>query len=81
MHLGPAMAGVIGHNKPYYDVWGDTINVAARLEAASDPGFIQVSAEVRHALSADYRFESRGMVDIRGKGPMELYFLIGRTQA
>lgn len=79
LHVGPATAGVIGHNKPYYDVWGDTINIAARMEAFGVPGRIQITPEVRDILGARYRFENRGLVDIKGKGLMDLYFLTGRS--
>lgn len=79
LHVGPAMAGVIGRNKPYYDVWGDTINVASRMESSGLPGRIQITPEVKDILGAHYDFESRGMVDIKGKGPMDVYFLVGKS--
>jgi class 3 adenylate cyclase len=80
MHTGPVVAGVIGMNKFIYDVWGDTVNVASRLETCSLPGRIQVSAEVRGALEHCYKFEPRGVVNIRGKGRMATAFLTGRKE-
>lgn len=80
-HAGPAIAGVIGRRKPFYDVWGDTINVAARMESLGLPGRIQITSEVMSLLGGRYRFEERGIVDVKGKGPMPLFFLNGRSGA
>ena len=78
MHTGPVVAGVIGMNKFIYDVWGDTVNVASRLETCSLPGRIQVSDEVRGALEHCYEFEPRGVISLRGKGRMATAFLTAR---
>jgi adenylate cyclase len=80
MHTGPVVAGVIGMNKFIYDVWGDTVNVASRLEACSLPGRIQVSQEMQRALEHHYEFESRGVISLRGKGRMTTAFLIARKR-
>ena len=80
-HAGPAVAGVIGKRKPFYDVWGDTINVAARMESAGVPGRIQITPEVKTILGEKFAFEERGTVDIKGKGPMSLFYLNGRKSA
>jgi class 3 adenylate cyclase len=78
VHTGPVVAGVIGMNKFIYDVWGDTVNVASRLEACSLPGRIQVSDEMQRALEQSYEFEPRGVVSLKGKGRMRTAFLTGR---
>lgn len=78
-HSGPAVAGVIGRRKPFYDVWGDTINVAARMESSGVPGRIQITPEVKRVLGASYTFEERGTVNVKGKGQMPLFFLTGRS--
>jgi class 3 adenylate cyclase/CheY-like chemotaxis protein len=78
IHTGPAVAGVIGARKFAYDVWGDTVNTASRMESAGVPGRIHVSAATRRALGDAFRFEPRGPVAIKGKGMMETYFLLGR---
>jgi adenylate cyclase len=77
IHAGPAVAGVIGTRKLFYDVWGDTVNTASRMESHGKPGKIQVTEDARAALGSAFRFEERGTVDIKGKGPMRLYFLTG----
>jgi adenylate cyclase len=77
MALGPVMAGVIGTQKFTYDVWGDPVNLAARLENAGEAGAIHVSAEMRARLAEDFDFAYRGAIDIKGVGPQETYFLIG----
>ena len=79
IHTGPAVAGVIGERKQFYDVWGDTVNVAARMESHGEAGRIQVSAEAKQAIGPSFEFEPRGMVDIKGKGPMEIFVLTGRA--
>ncbi len=79
IHTGPAVAGVIGTRKFFYDVWGDTVNLASRLEAQGQPGRIQVSAETRRALADRFTFESRGAIEIKGKGVTEVYFLTGKA--
>ncbi len=77
-HLGPTVAGVIGLKKFIYDVWGDAVNMASRMESQGQAGRIQVSAPMYERLAEDFAFEARGVVEIKGKGPMETYFLNGR---
>ncbi len=78
VHSGPAVAGVIGTWKFAYDVWGDTVNMASRLESSSLPDHIQVSAPVAKGLGGAFVVESRGTVELKGKGKTETYFLRGR---
>ncbi len=78
IHSGSVVAGVIGTAKLTYDMWGDSVNVASRMESHGSPGRIHVSEPVYHALHDRYLFEPRGILDIKGKGEMATYFLIGR---
>jgi class 3 adenylate cyclase len=78
MHVGPAVAGVIGLKKFIYDVWGDTVNTASRMESTGLPGRIQVTRETRDRLADAFDFESRGLVNVKGKGEIETWFLVGR---
>ena len=75
IHTGPVVAGIIGHHKFIYDVWGDTVNVASRLESNSLPGRIQVSEAVRRLLAERYKFEPRGPVALKGRGFTETFLL------
>ncbi len=79
MHTGPAVAGVIGQKKYAYDIWGDAVNIASRMESSGEPGRIHVTGEVYARLRDDFRFEERGVVEIKGKGPMKTYFLVGKN--
>jgi adenylate cyclase len=79
LHAGPAVAGVIGTTKFAYDVWGDTVNVAARLEAASEPNRIHISGTMAVLLEDRFQLSPRGTVDLKGKGPVETCYLLGRT--
>jgi len=75
IHTGPVVAGVIGTKKFIYDLWGDTVNVASRMESQGKPGFIQVTAAIQKQLKNKYIFEERGMLDVKGKGEMITYWL------
>jgi class 3 adenylate cyclase len=79
--VGPVIAGVIGRRKFAYDLWGDTVNTAARMESHGLPGRIHVSSRVESALRGRYRFERRGGVEVKGKGELATYFLVGRLAA
>ena len=81
IHSGPAIAGVIGTSKVFYDVWGDTVNTASRMESNGAPGRIQVTATSRALLEATYCFSPRGPVEIKGVGQMETWWLQGRLGA
>ena len=77
---GPVMAGIIGTHKFSYDVWGDAVNLAARLESSGEAERIQVSADARAAMSPGWcDFESRGQIEIKGLGPLETWLLVPRT--
>jgi class 3 adenylate cyclase len=78
IHSGDVVAGVIGTHKFAYDIWGDTVNIASRMESHSLPNHIQVSAATHRHLQESFRLEPHGSVDVKGKGPMETYFLLGR---
>lgn len=74
---GPVMAGIIGRQKFSYDLWGDTVNLASRMETTGIPGRIQLSAGTRDLVAPWFVCERRGFVDVKGKGPVETWYLVG----
>lgn len=80
LNTGALIAGVLGTHKFVYDVWGDTVNTAKRMESYGLPGRIHVSATTRLALGDVFRFEPRGPLDVKGKGSMETYFVCRRKK-
>jgi adenylate cyclase len=77
IHTGPVVAGVIGTRKFSYDLWGNTVNIASRMESHGVPGRIHVSREVYEQLRNDFEFEARGLTSLKGVGEVESYFLLG----
>lgn len=75
LHAGPAIAGVIGNSRLSYDLWGETINLASRLESNGAPGRIHISEKVAKCLGELHRLEPRGMMDLKGFGKRPTYFL------
>lgn len=74
---GPVTAGIIGHKKFSYDLWGDTVNLASRMESTGIPGKIQVPASTRELAEPWFEWERRGVVEARGRGEVETWFLVG----
>lgn len=75
IHTGPVIAGIIGTKKFIYDLWGDTVNIASRMESHGVPGSIQVTEETYQRLKNQYVFENRGLIQVKGKGKMNCYLL------
>lgn len=80
IHSGPVIAGLVGRKRFTYDIWGDAVNVAARLESHSEAGRINVSARVFHQTSPFFEFTERGSIEVKNKAPVAMYFL-DRLQA
>ncbi|ODQ92115.1 adenylate cyclase [Mycolicibacterium flavescens] len=78
---GPVVAGVVGARKFFYDVWGDAVNVASRMETTDVEGRIQVPQDVYERLSDTFVLEPRGEVEVKGKGVMTTWYLVGRRAA
>jgi len=77
MHFGPVVAGVIGQERPAYDIWGDTVNTASRMESHGAPGRVHVSEVVRDILADAYAFEQPQPIEIKSLGLTQTYFLTG----
>jgi len=76
IHTGSVVAGVIGTQKPLYDVWGDTVNIASRLESTGTVGGIQVTNCTKRLLDKTFKFKNRGKIKIKGKGELNIWYLI-----
>ncbi len=77
IHTGPVVAGVVGEKKFAYDIWGDTVNIAARMEETSAPGRVNISEETYWKAKYDFEWEPRGKVAAKNKGLLEMYYVKG----
>ena len=73
LHSGPVVAGVIGQTRFTYDLWGETVNLASRMETLGVPGRVQVTLSTYERLRSRFDFEPRGKIEVKGKGEMETY--------
>ena len=76
IHSGPLVAGVVGKKKFTYDIWGDTVNIAARMEQNGKPGHINVSGSTYNLISTVFNCESRGKVEVKNMDPLDMYFVL-----
>ena len=77
INSGPVVAGVIGRRKFLYDLWGDAVNIASRMESAGTPGRIQISQQTYELLKGEFDLEPRGTIAVKGMGEMETWYLVG----
>jgi class 3 adenylate cyclase len=80
INSGPLVAGIIGRSKFQYDIWGDTVNIASRMESHGVPGKVQISSATYSLIADDFECKPRGSISVKGKGDMETWFLEGKKQ-
>jgi class 3 adenylate cyclase len=78
INSGPVVAGVIGRKRFLYDLWGDAVNTASRMESHGTSGRIQITRATKDLLDGEFVCEPRGMIAVKGKGEIEAWYLVGR---
>ena len=75
IHTGPVIAGIVGIKKFAYDIWGDTVNTASRIESSGEPGMINISQTTYELVADHFTCRHRGKVKAKGKGEIDMYFV------
>ena len=75
IHTGPVVAGIVGSKKFAYDIWGDTVNTAARMESSGEPGTVNVSGATHALIAQHFNCTHRGKVEAKNKGEIDMYFV------
>ena len=80
LHTGPVVSGVVGHRKYAFDIWGDSVNIAARMESSGEIGRVNISAYTFDLVRSEFTCSYRGKVEAKGKGAIDMYFVDTVTQ-